>query len=93
MKDLRQGFTLVELMIFFIFISILLAASTPIITKQAKNIPLKMHHGKYICYGDRHEYYNATRLVSSGAGCKFTPPKRASLFKLELVGAGAGGYS
>lgn len=93
MKDLKQGFTLVELMVFFIFISILLAASTPIITKRAKNIPLKMHHGKYICYGNKYEYYNASRLVSSGAGCKFTPPKRASLFKIELVGAGAGGYN
>lgn len=90
---LKSGFTLVELMVFFIFISLLMAAATPIITKRVKNLPIKIHHGKFVCYGDRYEYYNATKLISSGAGCKFTPPKRATLFKIELVGGGAGGYS
>lgn len=91
-NNLKLAFTLVELMVFFIFISLLLAASTPIITKRVKNLPLKIHHGKFVCYGDSYEYYNASRLVSSGSGCKFTPPKRATLFKIELVGGGAGGY-
>ena len=84
---LKSGFTLVELMVFFIFISLLMAAATPIITKRVKNLPIKIHHGKFVCYGDRYEYYNATKLISSGAGCKFTPPKRATLFKIELVAA------
>lgn len=94
MKKLKfkSGFTLVELMVFFIFISLLMAAATPIITKRVKNLPIKIHHGKFVCYGDRYEYYNATKLISSGAGCKFTPPKRATLYKIELVGGGAGGY-
>lgn len=69
-----------------------MAAATPIITKRVKNLPIKIHHGKFVCYGDRYEYYNATKLISSGAGCKFTPPKRATLYKIELVGGGAGGY-
>jgi len=90
-NSFKYAFTLVELMVFFVFISLLLAASTPIITKRAKNIPIKIHHGKYICYGNHFEYYNSTRLVSEGAGCNFTPPKRAALFKIELIGAGAGG--
>ena len=34
---LKSGFTLVELMVFFIFISLLMAAATPIITKRVKN--------------------------------------------------------
>lgn len=90
-NNFKYAFTLVELMVFFIFISLLLAASTPIITKRVKNLPIKHHHGKFICYGDSYEYYNSSRLVASGSGCKFTPPKRASLFKIELVGGGAGG--
>lgn len=90
-NNFKYAFTLVELMVFFIFISLLLAASTPIITKRVKNLPIKHHHGKFVCYGNSYEYYNSSRLVSSGSGCKFTPPKRASLFKIELVGGGAGG--
>ena len=84
-NNFKYAFTLVELMVFFIFISLLLAASTPIITKRVKNLPIKHHHGKFVCYGNSYEYYNSSRLVSSGSGCKFTPPKRASLFKIELV--------
>ena len=87
-NNFKYAFTLVELMVFFIFISLLLAASTPIITKRVKNLPIKHHHGKFVCYGNSYEYYNSSRLVSSGSGCKFTPPKRASLFKIELVGGG-----
>lgn len=89
----KSGFTLVELMVFFIFISLIMAASTPIITKRVKDLPIKIHHGKFICYGGHYELYNATRLVSSGSGCTFTPPKRASLYKIELIGGGAGGYN
>ena len=90
----KSGFTLVELMVFFIFISLVLAASTPIITKRVKNIPIKMHHGKYICRPGYQAYYNSTRLVSEEnvTQCSFKPPKRASLYKIEMIGGGAGGY-
>ena len=93
-KKIKSGFTLIELMVFFIFISLIMAAATPIITKRVKNIPLKMNHGKFICYADgHHELYNSTTRIDSGAGCEFKPPRRAALYKIELVGAGAGGYS
>ncbi len=90
----KSGFTLVELMVFFIFISIVLAASTPIITKRVKNIPIKIHHGKYICTPGYQAYYNSTRLVSEEhvAECTFKAPKRASLYKIEMIGGGAGGF-
>jgi len=93
-NNLKSGFTLVELMVFFVFISLVLAASTPIITKRAKNLPLKIHHGKYICTPGHQAYYNSTRLVSEEnvAQCTFKPPKRASLYKIEMIGGGAGGY-
>ena len=95
------GFTLVELMVFFIFISILLAASTPIITKRVKSIPLKINHGKFICYRDSNgnyvqRYFNAAKEVGTAQivdSCSFKPPKRAILYKIELIGSGAGGYT
>ena len=90
-KKTKSGFTLIELMVFFIFISLIMAAATPIITKRVKNIPLKMNHGKFICYGNRYELYNSTTIIDKGAGCQFKPPRRAALYKIELVGAGAGG--
>lgn len=91
-NKLKKGFTLVELMIFFVFISLVLAASTPIITKRIRYIPDRVPHGKFVCYGGSYALYNNTRLIASGAGCNFKPPKKAALFKIELVGAGAGGY-
>ncbi len=91
-NKLKKGFTLVELMIFFVFISLVLAASTPIITKRIRYIPDRVPHGKFVCYGGSHELYNNSRLIESGSGCNFKPPKKATLFKIELIGAGAGGY-
>lgn len=97
---LKSGFTLVELMVFFVFITLLLAASTPLITKRVKSLPARVYHGKFMCYrgadGQLHqEYYNTVRNVSSEVvtECSFEPPKKATLFKVEMVGAGAGGYN
>lgn len=101
-SKLKSGFTLIELMVFFIFISILLAASTPIITKRVKNLPLKVYHGKYMCYRNDagalvEEYYNASIRVSGPTvvadnACHFNPPKKATVYKIEMIGGGAGGY-
>lgn len=99
-SKLKSGFTLIELMVFFIFISILLAASTPIITKRVKNLPLKVYHGKYMCYRNDagalvEEYYNASIRVTPPTvveACHFNPPKKATVYKIEMIGGGAGGY-
>ena len=101
-NNLRAGFTLVELMVFFLFISILIAASTPLITKRIKSVPSRTYHGKFLCYRDgagtlHGDYYNAAGDVvksttGSGDSITFEPPKRAAVFKVEMVGAGAGGY-
>ena len=92
----KSGFTLVELMVFFVFISLVLAASAPIITKRVKHVPDKIQHGKFICDngGRRQAYYNASQLISTQnvSKCTFKAPKKNSLFKIELVGGGAGGY-
>ena len=102
-NNLRAGFTLVELMVFFLFISILIAASTPLITKRIKSVPSRTYHGKFLCYRDdmgqlHGDYYNAAGKkvkeapVVSADSIIFEPPKRAAVFKVEMVGAGAGGY-
>lgn len=98
-KNLKSGFTLVELMAFFIFISLLLAASTPIITKKVRDLPKKISHGMYICYRDGdvlvQDYYNASKRVRHDVGvasCSFNAPKSAAMFKIDVIGAGAGGY-
>ena len=103
-NNLRAGFTLVELMVFFLFISILIAASTPLITKRIKSVPSRTYHGKFLCYRDdmgqlHGDYYNAAGKkvkeapVVSADSIIFEPPKRAAVFKVEMVGAGAGGYN
>ena len=103
-NNLRAGFTLVELMVFFLFISILIAASTPLITKRIKSVPSRTYHGKFLCYRDNMgqlhgDYYNAAGKkvkeapVVSADSIIFEPPKRAAVFKVEMVGAGAGGYN
>ena len=93
----KSGFTLVELMVFFVFISLILAASAPIISKRIKHVPDKIQHGKFVCEngGRTQRYYNASQLIStqSVSKCTFKPPVKNSLFKIELVGAGSGGYS
>lgn len=96
----KSGFTLVELLVFFVFISLVLAASTPIITRRVKELPRKIPHGMYICEtndagGYTQSVYNSTRRIKSEdvTECHFEPPKRASVFKIELIGAGAGGYN
>lgn len=101
-KNLKYGFTLVELMVVMLFVTLVIAAATPIITKRAKEVPPRLHHGKYICYRDaggnlREHYYNSSNLtrvieLEEGQECSFTPPAKASIFKIELIGAGAGGY-
>ena len=48
-NKIKKGFTLIELMIFFVFISLVLAAAAPLITKKVKNIPTRRPHGTFIC--------------------------------------------
>ena len=101
--NIKIGFTLVELMVFFLFISILIAASTPLITKRLKNVPTRTYHGKFLCYRDdagvlHGDYYNAAgkkvkeTISENGQTVTFDAPKHAIVYKIEMIGAGAGGY-
>ena len=97
-RNLRQGFTLVQLMIMLLIISVVLAASAPMITRAHKKIPERAVHGKYYCYYDndgklREEYYDSRRLVKGGevSECVFKPNNRVATYTIELIGGGAGG--
>lgn len=95
----QKGFTLVQLMATLFILSVILAASAPMITRAYKKIPTRAVHGMYICYygngGLTEEYYNAKTRIShnvvSGNQCKFVPPKQVASFEVELIGGGGGG--
>ena len=95
---LNRGFSLVEVMLIFLICSLILAASVPFITRKSRAIPSKISHGMYRCYSNgtnfTEEYYNSYSMVSSNnvAECKFKIPASATVFKIDLIGAGAGGH-
>ena len=84
-------------MILFAFLSLILAASVPLISKKTTAVPKKTPHGVYICIAGNNgviqETYNATNILgnnNSAASCSFNVP-RANEYKVELYSAGAGG--
>ena len=95
----KQGFSLIEVMIIFTLLAVILAASMPILTKKSVPIPKRVTHGVYRCIatstdeGIVEEIYSANRLLSKKENvskCTFSVPT-ASLYTVELYGAGAGG--
>lgn len=98
-KKSKNAFSLVEVMLLFVITSLIMAAALPFITRASRPIPNKMAHGMYRCYavdgGFIEEYYNSYSKISSKqvTACKFEVPKTATLFKIDLIGAGAGGYN
>lgn len=96
-KKSKKAFSLVEVMLLFVITSLIMAAALPFITRASRPIPKKMAHGMYRCYATENdfieEYYNSYARISSKqvAACKFEVPKNATLFKIDLIGAGAGG--
>lgn len=96
----KEAFSLVELMIFMLFITLVLAASSPMITKRIREIPQRTSHGTFICYRDedntlRQATYNRSGQISSSVveSCVFNPPQRVVFYKVELIGGGAGGVN
>lgn len=96
----KKAFTLVEAMVLMLALTIIIAATTPIITKKHTAVPRKVPHGKYVCYKDTsdvvHEviYKNSTLIsnnVVAGDHCTFNPPQKAPYFLVQAVGGGGGG--
>jgi len=99
----HNGFSLIEVLMLFAALSVILAVSTPLLTKQHKNVPQKIPHGFYQCYRDENnnlheELYNTFRRIDKNGNnpvekCSFDPPAEATMFKITLIGGGTGGYS
>lgn len=98
----RKAFSLTELMILMVLVSIALAASIPVITKKHLQLPTTTEHGSYICYydndGDLHEVRYSNKFGVNQSifdrktdNCIFNPPEKVTYFQVSAVGGGGGG--
>ena len=94
---MKKGFSLVEVMIIFTVLSVILAASIPMISKKANPIQNKVSHGVYRCIqtnnGLVEELYSGTRRVKFSPNankCTFKVPQAAQ-YKVDMYSAGSGG--
>ena len=95
----KKGFSLIEVMLLFVVLSVIMAASIPAISRRSTT-PYNAKHGTYICYpvgngNYMNEYYStfSKKSETSKNECKFNPPQNATMFQIDLYGAGAGGVS
>ncbi len=94
------GFSMVEMMLLLVIVSLMLASGVAVISKKHVKVPHLAVHGAYMCYvknGNLHEEkYLGTGLSNKildqdTAKCVFTPPARASYFHIQATGGGGGG--
>ncbi len=96
------GFSLVEMMLLLIIVSLMIASGVSVITKKHVKVPRLALHGAYICYYNNDGNLHEEKYVGAGISkkiwdenvdvCRFVPPERASYFYLQAVaGGGAGG--
>ncbi len=101
---MKNAFSLIEVMVIFVILSVVLAASMPVITRKSIPFISTKKHGIYKCVPSgnfnedgkplfRQEVWNTQRLVSNDevTQCSFIPDKTASLFVVSIYSAGAGG--
>lgn len=99
----KKGFSLSELLVVTLIISVVAAASTPFINpKKQKKEVTKAPHGIFECYykdGQLYEYMADNKtltsrrpvLVTGRNYCEFVAPE-ANYFRFQLIGAGGNGY-
>ncbi len=100
-KRTRQGFSMVELMLLLLFVSLITAALTPVITRKHYKMPRPANHGAYLCYdrgnGQLHEVRFSGKALTTTVfdrdvtQCKFEPPQKVSYFHVSAIGGGGGG--
>lgn len=94
------GFSLVEMMLLLLIVSLMIASGVAVISKRHVKVPRLAMHGAYMCYyknGNLH----AERYVGSGltkkifdedvAECVFTPPEKVAYLHIQATGGGGGG--
>lgn len=93
----KNGFSLSEILIFLLAMSVIVGITAPMFTKRKVQEKLDIPHGSFSCTYDGKSFVTSltqggvTSVVKNTTGCKFVPPVRARFFVITLVGAGAGG--
>ena len=99
----KRAFTLVELMLVLVVLSLVIASSYSLITRKHNLIPRKAVHGQYACFTQKYSdgnYYKREVLMSGGNvvkdnypvdNCSFIFPKTASYIYMQLIGGGGAG--
>lgn len=100
-KRTKLGFSMVELLLLLLFVSLITAALTPVVTKKHFKIPKPTNHGAYLCYvkpnGQLHEVRFSGKALTTKVfdrdvtQCTFEPPQRVSYFHVSAIGGGGGG--
>lgn len=100
-KRTRKGFSMVELLLLLLFVSLITAALTPVITKKHYKMPRPTSHGAYLCYdkgnGQLHEVRFSGKALTTTVfdrdvdKCTFEPPQKVSYFHVSAIGGGGGG--
>ena len=102
MKETRiiGGFSLVEMMLLLLIVSLMIASSVAVISKRHVKVPRIAMHGAYMCYyknGNLHEERyvgaNLTKKILDRdvTECSFTPPDRVSYLHIQATAGGGGG--
>lgn len=101
----KHGFTLAEVLIALLIMSLILIAAMPVITRKKRPVE-RIAHGAFACYWENGALvgrYLMGQKSSGGStfydaqegryGCYFTPPAGAKNFVVTTVGGGGGGAS
>ena len=100
----KFAFTLIEVMLLLVVVSLIFASSTAIITRKHKLKPRRTVHGQYLCYrnndGTLHEimYSGRSLLLEHNQAtdptftqCSFEAPRTAPYLYIQVIGGGGGG--
>lgn len=101
-KKNKKAFSMVELMLLLLFVSLITAALTPVVTRKHYKIPKPSNHGAYLCYynlttNSLHEARFSGKSLQTVvfdrdvASCTFEPPQKVSYFHVSAIGGGGGG--
>lgn len=92
------GFSLSEMLISLMIVSVIAVASVPVLTKK-HNPKKSLVHGSWTCYRSAGSTLHTATMVNKGVtktttssgSCTFEPPEDAKNFSVKLVGGGGGG--
>lgn len=95
------GFSMVEMMLLLVIVSLMLASGVTVISKKHVKVPRLASHGAYICYINKAGNLHQEKYLGIGLEnkimdedtdqCVFVPPARAAYLHIQATGGGGGG--